>query len=69
MICSVRASGWTVQDGRLKPAAAGRRAAASHPEGARANISVIQGAGGNITVLTFPEGITLVDTGSAPNDR
>ena len=30
----------------------------------RGNVSVIQGAGGNITVLTFPEGVTLVDSGS-----
>jgi glyoxylase-like metal-dependent hydrolase (beta-lactamase superfamily II) len=27
---------------------------------------VLQGAGGNITVLTFPEGVTLVDSGAAP---
>ena len=62
MVCSVRlqADG---QDGRLKPAAT--------DEGAvrilkvRGNMSVIQGAGGNITVLTFPEGITLVDSGAA----
>ncbi len=32
----------------------------------RGNISVIQGAGANITVLTFPEGVTLVDSGAAP---
>ena len=31
----------------------------------RGNVSIIQGAGGNITVLTFPEGITLVDSGTA----
>ena len=31
----------------------------------RGNVSVIQGAGGNITVLTFPEGVTLVDSGTA----
>jgi glyoxylase-like metal-dependent hydrolase (beta-lactamase superfamily II) len=31
----------------------------------RGNVSVIQGAGGNITVLTFPEGITVVDSGAA----
>ena len=32
----------------------------------RGNVSVIQGAGGNITVLAFPEGVTLVDSGAAP---
>ncbi len=32
----------------------------------RGNVSVLQGAGGNITVLTFPEGVTLVDSGAAP---
>jgi len=32
----------------------------------RGNISVIQGAGANITVLTLPEGVTLVDSGAAP---
>jgi glyoxylase-like metal-dependent hydrolase (beta-lactamase superfamily II) len=31
----------------------------------RGNVSMIEGAGGNIAVLTFPEGITLVDTGLA----
>jgi glyoxylase-like metal-dependent hydrolase (beta-lactamase superfamily II) len=31
----------------------------------RENVSVIRGAGGNITVLAFPEGITLVDSGTA----
>jgi glyoxylase-like metal-dependent hydrolase (beta-lactamase superfamily II) len=30
----------------------------------RGNVSVVQGAGGNITVLTFPEGVTLVDSGA-----
>jgi cyclase len=30
----------------------------------RGNVSVLQGAGGNITVLTFPEGVTLVDSGA-----
>jgi cyclase len=30
----------------------------------RGNVSVLQGAGGNITVLTFPEGVTLVDSGT-----
>jgi cyclase len=31
----------------------------------RDNIHVLMGAGGNITVLAFPEGVTLVDTGLA----
>ena len=31
----------------------------------RGNVSMLQGAGGNITVLTFPEGVTLVDSGTA----
>jgi cyclase len=31
----------------------------------RGNVSLLQGAGGNITVLTFPEGVTLVDSGTA----
>jgi glyoxylase-like metal-dependent hydrolase (beta-lactamase superfamily II) len=31
----------------------------------RGNVSIIQGAGGNITVLTFPEGVTVVDSGAA----
>jgi len=33
----------------------------------RGNISVLQGAGGNITVLTFPSGVTVVDSGAAAN--
>jgi cyclase len=32
----------------------------------RGNVSVLQGAGGNIIVLTFPAGVTVVDSGSAP---
>lgn len=31
----------------------------------RPNVYMLSGAGGNITVLTFPEGVLLVDTGSA----
>ena len=31
----------------------------------RGNVSMLQTPGGNITVLAFPEGITLVDTGPA----
>jgi cyclase len=32
----------------------------------RGNVSVLQGAGANITVLTFPAGVTVVDSGAAP---
>ena len=32
----------------------------------RGGVSMIQGAGANITVLAFPEGVTLVDSGAAP---
>ncbi len=63
MICSVRVQA-DGQDGRLKPAAAD--ASSLRILKVRGNISVIQGAGANITVLAFPEGITLVDSGSAP---
>jgi cyclase len=31
----------------------------------RGNVSMVQTPGGNITVLTFPEGVTLVDAGRA----
>jgi glyoxylase-like metal-dependent hydrolase (beta-lactamase superfamily II) len=31
----------------------------------RNSVSVIQGAGGNVTVLAFPEGVTVVDSGSS----
>src|SRR3954470_5949731 len=31
----------------------------------RGDVSMIQTPGGNITVLTFPQGVTLVDTGGA----
>jgi len=31
----------------------------------RGNVSMLQTPGGNVTVLTFPEGITLVDSGPA----
>jgi cyclase len=63
MVCSVRlqADG---QDGRLKPAATDESSIRILK--VRGNISVIQGAGANITVLTFPEGVTLVDSGAAP---
>jgi cyclase len=63
MVCSVRllADG---QDGRPKPAATDESTVRILK--VRGNVSMIQGAGGNITVLTFPEGITLVDSGAAP---
>lgn len=32
----------------------------------RDNVHVLQGAGGNVTVLTFPQGVTMVDSGTAP---
>ena len=32
----------------------------------RNNVSMVQTPGGNITVLAFPEGVTLVDSGAAP---
>ncbi|HKF65122.1 MAG TPA: MBL fold metallo-hydrolase [Vicinamibacterales bacterium] len=61
IICSVRlqADG---QDVRLKPDAT--------PGGIRVlkvrdNVSMLQTPGGNITVLAFPEGLTLVDSGLA----
>jgi len=48
------------------PAGAGSRAPASlRVLKVRGDISVIQGAGPNITVLTFPQGVTLVDAGTA----
>ena len=51
------------QDSRLKPAATtGNEIRILKVRG---NVSVLQGAGGNITVLTFPEGVTLVDSGTA----
>jgi cyclase len=53
----------------VAPAATARPAATDAPLRilkVRNNVSVIQGAGGNITVLAFPEGITLVDSGAAP---
>src|SRR3954467_14916567 len=31
----------------------------------RGDVSMIQTPGGNVTVLTFPQGVTLVDTGGA----
>jgi glyoxylase-like metal-dependent hydrolase (beta-lactamase superfamily II) len=33
----------------------------------RANVYMLTGAGGNITVLTFPDGVLMVDTGSPQN--
>src|SRR5262245_36226787 len=62
IVCSVRlqADG---QDVRLRPDAPA--------EGqirilkVRGNVSMVQTPGGNITVLAFPEGVTLVDSGPA----
>ncbi len=48
---------------RLKPEAT--TTPAVHVLSVRNSVSMIQTPGGNITVLAFPEGITLVDTGSA----
>jgi len=35
----------------------------------RHNVFMLTGAGGNITALTFPEGVLLVDTGTGPSAR
>jgi len=51
------------QDGRLKPAATG--GGDIRILKVRGNVSMVQTPGGNITVLAFPEGITLVDSGPA----
>ena len=48
------------QDVRLKPDATNVRILK-----VRGDVSMIQTPGGNITVLTFPQGVTLVDTGRA----
>src|SRR5207244_3882456 len=48
------------QDVRLKPDATNVRVLK-----VRGDVSVIQTPGGNITVLTFPQGVTLVDAGRA----
>jgi cyclase len=49
------------------PAAAGRGAASADVRvlKVRDNIYMLSGAGGNITLMTFPEGALLVDTGTA----
>src|SRR5580765_5986501 len=49
------------------PAAAGRGAASADVRvlKVRDNIYMLSGAGGNITLMTFPEGALLVDTGNA----
>jgi glyoxylase-like metal-dependent hydrolase (beta-lactamase superfamily II) len=49
------------------PAAAGRGAASTDVRvlKVRDNIYMLSGAGGNITLMTFPEGALLVDTGTA----
>ena len=59
IICSVRVHAGG-QDVRLKPDTTGVRVL-----NVRNGVSMIQTPGGNVTVLAFPEGITLVDTGSA----
>ena len=51
------------QDVRLKPDAT--NANAIRVLKVRNNVSMLQTPGGNITVLAFPEGVTLVDSGSA----
>jgi cyclase len=50
------------RDVRLKPDAADLGVRILNVRG---NVSMVQTPGGNITVLTFPEGITLVDSGPA----
>ena len=54
--------------GRGAPPSGPARAAASDIRvlRVRPNVYMLSGAGGNITVLTFPEGVLLVDTGAAP---
>jgi glyoxylase-like metal-dependent hydrolase (beta-lactamase superfamily II) len=61
IICSIRlqADG---QDVRLKPDATGESIRILK---VRDNVSMLQTPGGNITVLAFPDGITLVDSGPA----
>jgi len=49
------------QDVRLKPDTTG----AVRILKVRGDVSMIQTPGGNVTVLTFPQGVTLVDTGAA----
>ena len=58
--------------GSGRGATAGRGTAAAAPAASpihvlqiRPNVYMLSGAGGNITVLTFAEGVVLVDTGSA----
>ena len=52
------------QNDRLTPeATAGSDVRILHVRG---DVSVLQGAGGNITILAFPQGVTLVDSGAAP---
>jgi cyclase len=51
------------QDGRLKPEAT--TGGAVRVLKVRGDVSMIQTPGGNITVLAFPQGVTLVDTGGA----
>src|SRR6266478_4541562 len=49
------------QDVRLKPDTTGNIRILK----VRGDVSMIQTPGGNITVLAFPQGVTLVDTGGA----
>ena len=60
LVCSVRlqADG---QDVRLKPDAT--TGSGIRILKVRGDVSMVQTPGGNITVLTFPEGMTLVDAG------
>jgi glyoxylase-like metal-dependent hydrolase (beta-lactamase superfamily II) len=53
--------------GGSAPAAAGRGAASTDIRvlKVRENVYMLSGAGGNITLMTFPEGALLVDTGNA----
>jgi cyclase len=52
--------------GTPPPAASSGASAGIRTLMVRPNVYMLTGAGGNITVLTFPEGALLVDTGSAP---
>ena len=63
----VASSGLHAQGGRGTPPPGPARGAGSGVRvlKVRPNVFMLSGAGGNITVLTFPEGVLLVDTGSA----
>jgi glyoxylase-like metal-dependent hydrolase (beta-lactamase superfamily II) len=62
IICSVRLQA-DAQDVRLKPDAT--NVGAIRVLKIRDHVSMVQTPGGNITVLTFPEGVTLIDSGPA----